>query len=143
MQTMATAAVAQVEQSPEQQDAGLTTLRWSNAGHPPPLVLHTDGRVEALSAERPELMLGVDPAAPRSESVLTVRRGTTLLLYTDGLVEGRDLPLDEGIGRLRAALADLGHQPLEQLCDAVIERLRPERLQDDIALVAIRLHPQG
>jgi PAS domain S-box-containing protein len=143
MRTMATAAVARVEQSPEQRDAGLTTLRWSNAGHPPPLVLHTDGRVEALAAERPELMLGVDPAASRSESVLTVRRGTTLLLYTDGLVEGRDLPLDEGIGRLGAALADLGDQPLEQLCDAVIERLRPEGLQDDIALVAIRLHPQG
>jgi serine phosphatase RsbU (regulator of sigma subunit) len=143
MHTMATAAVAQVEQSPEQRDAGLTTLRWSNAGHPAPLVLHTDGRVEALSAERSELMLGVDPAAPRSESVLTVHRGTTLLLYTDGLVEGRDLPLDEGIGLLRAALGDLGDQPLEQLCDAVIERLRPERLQDDIALVAIRLHPQG
>ncbi len=143
MRTMATAAVAQVEQDPEQRDAGLTTLRWSNAGHPPPLVLHTDGRVQALETERPDLLLGVDPDTPRSESVLTVRRGTTLLLYTDGLVEGRDLPLDEGIGRLRAALADLGDQPLDRLCDAVIERLRPERLQDDIALVAIRLHPQG
>jgi len=143
MRTMATAAVAQVEQTREQRDAGLTTLRWSNAGHPPPLVLHTDGRVEALAADRPDLMLGVDPATSRSESVLTVCRGTTLLLYTDGLVEGRDLPLDDGIARLRDALADLGDQPLEQLCDAVIERLRPERLQDDIALVAIRLHPQG
>ncbi|SHN87060.1 Serine phosphatase RsbU, regulator of sigma subunit [Geodermatophilus obscurus] len=143
MRTMATAAVARVEQTPEQRDAGLTTLRWSNAGHPPPLVLHTDGRVEALGAERSDLMLGVDPAARRTESVVTVRRGATLLLYTDGLVEGRDLPLDEGIGRLRAALADLGDQPLEQLCDALIERLRPEGLQDDIALVAIRLHPQG
>jgi PAS domain S-box-containing protein len=143
MHTMATAAVARVEQTPEQRDAGLTTLRWSNAGHPPPLVLHTDGRVEELAAERPDLMLGVDPAAPRAESVLTVRRGATLLLYTDGLVEGRDLPLDEGIGRLRDALAELGDQPLDRLCDAVIERLRPERLQDDIALVAIRLHPQG
>jgi serine phosphatase RsbU (regulator of sigma subunit)/PAS domain-containing protein len=143
MHTMATAAVARVEQTPEQRDAGLTTLRWSNAGHPPPLVLHTDGRVEELAAERPDLMLGVDPAAPRTESVLTVRRGATLLLYTDGLVEGRDLPLDEGIGRLRDALAELGDQPLDRLCDAVIERLRPERLQDDIALVAIRLHPQG
>jgi serine phosphatase RsbU (regulator of sigma subunit) len=139
---MATAAVARVEQTPEQRDAGLTTLRWSNAGHPPPLVLHTDGRVEALAAEKPDLMLGVDPATQRTDSVLTVRRGATLLLYTDGLVEGRDLPLDDGIGRLRAALAELGDQPLDELCDAVIERLRPERLQDDIALVAIRLHPQ-
>jgi serine phosphatase RsbU (regulator of sigma subunit) len=74
--------------------------------------------------------------------VVTVRRGATVLLYTDGLVEGRDLPLDDGMARLQAALADLGDQPLELLCDAVIERLRPEGLQDDIALVALRLHPQ-
>jgi serine phosphatase RsbU (regulator of sigma subunit) len=71
-----------------------------------------------------------------------VRRGATLLLYTDGLVEGRDLPLDEGIARLRAALAELAAEPLQNLCDAVIARLRPEGLQDDVALVAIRLHPQ-
>ncbi|RBY76457.1 histidine kinase [Geodermatophilus sp. TF02-6] len=140
--TMATAAVARVEQTPEQRAAGLTTLRWSNAGHPPPLLLHVDGRVEELTTGRAELMLGVDPATVRSEDVLTVRRGATLLLYTDGLVEGRDLPLDDGIARLRAALAEFGDQPLERLCDAVIERLRPEGLQDDIALVAIRLHPQ-
>ncbi|MGY1690219.1 SpoIIE family protein phosphatase [Geodermatophilus sp. SYSU D01105] len=142
MRTMATAAVARVEQTPEQRAAGLTSLRWSNAGHPPPLLLHADGRVEELAGERPELMLGVDPAARRSEHAVTFRRGATVLLYTDGLVEGRDLPLDEGIARLRGALAELGSLPLEQFCDAVIERLRPEGLQDDIALVAIRLHPQ-
>jgi serine phosphatase RsbU (regulator of sigma subunit) len=140
---MATAAVARVEQSPEQRAAGLTTLRWSNAGHPPPLLLHVDGRVEELAGKRPELMLGVDPATRRSEQTVTFRRGATVLLYTDGLVEGRDLPLDEGIARLRGALGELGSLPLEQFCDAVIERLRPEGLQDDIALVAIRLHPQG
>jgi serine phosphatase RsbU (regulator of sigma subunit) len=69
-----------------------------------------------------------------------VARGATLLLYTDGLVEGRDLPLDEGVARLRAALAELADEPLAVLCDEVIERLRPEGLQDDVALVAIRLH---
>jgi PAS domain S-box-containing protein len=139
---MATAAIARIEQTPEERDRGLTRLRWSNAGHPPPLVLHTDGRIEALSGERAELMLGVDPFAGRSESVVTVRRGTTVLLYTDGLVEGRDLPLDDGIAALRTALADLGDLPLEQLCDALLERLRPGGLQDDVALVALRLHPQ-
>jgi serine phosphatase RsbU (regulator of sigma subunit) len=74
--------------------------------------------------------------------VVTVGRGATLLLYTDGLVEGRDLPLDEGIARLKAALAELADQPLGVLCDEVIERLRPEGLQDDVALVAVRLHPE-
>ncbi|SFL80787.1 SpoIIE family protein phosphatase [Geodermatophilus ruber] len=142
MRTMATAAIARVEQSPAQRAAGLTSLRWSNAGHPPPLLLHADGRVEELTGGRPELMLGVDPAAARTENVVTFRRGATVLLYTDGLVEGRDLPLDEGIARLRVALGELAGEPLDRLCDAVITRLRPQGLQDDIALVAIRLHPQ-
>jgi PAS domain S-box-containing protein len=140
MGTMATAAIARVEQSPEERAAGRTRLRWSNAGHPPPLLLHPDGRIEELARPRAELMLGVDPAAPRTDTVVTVGRGVTLLLYTDGLVEGRDLPLDEGIARLRTALAELADRSLDELCDEVIERLRPEGLQDDVALVAIRLH---
>jgi serine phosphatase RsbU (regulator of sigma subunit) len=142
MGTMATAAIARVEQTAEERAQGLTRLRWSNAGHPPPLLLHVDGRIEELATERAELMLGVDPGAPRTETVVTVRRGATLLLYTDGLVEGRDLPLDEGTARLREALAELADRPLAELCDEVIARLRPEGLQDDVALVAIRLHPE-
>ncbi len=142
MGTMATAAIARVEQTPEERAAGLTRLRWSNAGHPPPLLLHSDGRIEELAGERAELMLGVDASAGRADSVVTVTRGSTLLLYTDGLVEGRKLPLDEGTARLRSVLAELADEPLADLCDAVIERLQPEGLQDDVALVAIRLHRQ-
>jgi hypothetical protein len=113
MGTMATAAIARVEQTAEERAEGLTRLRWSNAGHPPPLLLHADGRVEELGQARPELM-----------------------------VEGRDLPLDDGIARLWAALTEMAAEPLPVLCDRVIERVRPEGLQDDMALVAIRLHPQ-
>ncbi len=142
MGTMATAAIARVEQTPEERAAGLTRLRWSNAGHPPPLLLHSDGRIEELAGERAELMLGVDASAGRTDSVVRVTRGSTLLLYTDGLVEGRKLPLDEGTARLRSVLAELADEPLADLCDAVIERLQPEGLQDDVALVAIRLHRQ-
>ena len=142
MGTMATAAIARVEQTAEERTQGLSRLRWSNAGHPPPLLLHPDGRIEELATERAELMLGVDPAARRTETVVTVRRGATLLLYTDGLVEGRDLPLDEGTALLREAVAELADRPLAELCDEVIARLRPEGLQDDVALVAIRLHPE-
>jgi serine phosphatase RsbU (regulator of sigma subunit)/PAS domain-containing protein len=142
MGTMATAAIARIEQTAQERAAGTTRLRWSNAGHPPPLLIHRDGRIEELITSRAELMLGVDPATARTEAVVTVRRGATLFLYTDGLVEGRDLPLDDGIARLKAALAELIERPLGELCDAVIERLRPEGLQDDVALVAIRLHPE-
>ena len=143
MATMATAIVARIEQSPEQRAAGTTTLRWSNAGHPPPLVLHGDGRVEELSGDRrPELMLGVDPGARRTDATVTVDRPATVLLYTDGLVEARDQDLDEGMAALRQALADLADRPLEELCDGLLARLRPRGQADDIALVAVRLHPE-
>ena len=52
------------------------------------------------------------------------------------------MPLDEGTARLRAVLGELAAEPLGDLCDAVIERLQPAGLQDDVALVAIRLHPE-
>ena len=142
VRAMATAAIVRIEQTDEERAAGLTRLRWSNAGHPAPLLLHADGRVEDLAQGRAELMLGVDPGAPRTDTVATCRRGATVLLYTDGLVEGRRLLLDDGTDRLRAALAELADQPLEGLCDALLTRLRPGALEDDVALVAIRLHPQ-
>jgi len=142
MRAMATAAIARVEQTPEERAAGVTRLRWSNAGHPPPLLLHADGRIQELATERAELMLGVHSGAPRTESVVSFRRGATVLLYTDGLVEGPDLLLDDGIARLRGALAELADRPLTELCDELIQRLRPGGLQDDVALVALRLHPQ-
>ncbi len=142
MDTMATAVVARVEQTPQQKAAGTTTLRWSNAGHPPPLLLHGDGTVEELSGARPELMLGVDPGARRTESVVTVERPATVLLYTDGLVEARDQELDDGIAALREALVDLAGLPLAELCDGLMARLRPHGVADDVALVAVRLHPE-
>jgi serine phosphatase RsbU (regulator of sigma subunit) len=140
--TMATAAIVRLEQTPAEIDLGVTRVRWSNAGHPPPLVLHAGGTVDTLATERAELMLGVDATTVRTERVTTLRRGSTVLLYTDGLVEGRDLPLDDGMEKLRAAVAELGDLPLQQLCDGLVERMRPGALEDDVALVAIRLHPQ-
>jgi PAS domain S-box-containing protein len=132
---MATAAIVRLERT----GSGGTRLCWSNAGHPPPLVLHADGRVERLAGERSELMLGVDADAIRSEQVTELGSGETVLLYTDGLVEGRDLPFDEGVALLIRAVTELAGRPLPELCDAVVERVRPPRLQDDVALVAVRL----
>jgi PAS domain S-box-containing protein len=142
LDAMATAAVIRLEQTPGERAAGMTRLRWSNAGHPPPLLLYPDGRTQLLAGERAELMLGVHAQTRRSETTVDVPRGATLLLYTDGLVEDRDLPLDEGISRLRAALADLAGTSLDELCDQLLARLWPGALHDDIALVALRLHPQ-
>jgi PAS domain S-box-containing protein len=142
MGTLATAALVRIEQDGEERAAGLTRLCWSNAGHPPPLVVHPDGRIEELTGARAELMLGVNPDVARTETETTVACGSTVLLYTDGLVEGRDLLLDDGTERLIAALGELVGLPLPELCDALLDRLRPEGLQDDVALVAVRLRPQ-
>jgi serine phosphatase RsbU (regulator of sigma subunit) len=67
-------------------------------------------------------------------------RGATVLLYTDGLVEGPDLPLDDGVARLMRLLAELGDLPLDELCDQLLARMRPNGSEDDVALVAVRLH---
>ena len=139
--TMATAVLARIERRPDEPVAGMRRLRWSNAGHPPPLLLHPDGSTEYLTT-RPDLMLGIDPDAPRTDHVHELPDGSTLLLVTDGLLERRDSDLDAGLAALQAALADLGDRPLEELCDLLLDRLLPEQSADDVALVAVRAHPE-
>jgi serine phosphatase RsbU (regulator of sigma subunit) len=141
--TYATAAVARFEQTDDERARRVTRMRWSNAGHLPPLVINPDGSLAALAEWRGELLLGVDPATPRGESAVVLDRGTTVLLYTDGLIERRGGDLDEGMARLRRAAAALADRPLPELCDELLDRLVHGRPEDDVALVAIRLLPQG
>ncbi len=139
---LATAVVARLEQTGEEKAVGLTRLRWSNAGHPPPLTLTPEGAVTVLAADRADLLLGVDAAAPRRESQVTLRRDAVVVLYTDGLVERRGSDLDAGTARLQAVLADLAGAELEELCDELLARMLPQAPDDDVALLAVRLHPQ-
>ena len=142
LHTLATVALARFEQTPEEIDRGVTRMRWANAGHPSPLVIHPDGSLAALASWHGELMLGVDPTTTRTESVVTLDRGTTVLLYTDGLVERRTSDLDDGQRRLREAASELAHLSLDELCDQLMARLVEDDHDDDVALVAIRLHRQ-
>ena len=142
VQTLATAAVARFEQTPEELARGLTRMVWASAGHPPPLVIAPDGRLEAPGPWKGDLLLGVDPDTRRTEHVRTLERGSTVLLYTDGLVERRDTDLDTGVQRLREAVTELAGSTLDELCDEVLARLAEGRNDDDVALVAVRLHPQ-
>ena len=137
--TYATAAVASFEQTQAEAARGVTRMRWTNAGHLPPLIIHPDGTLAALGDWRGELLLGVDASVRRGESVITLDAGTTVLLYTDGLIERRDGDLDEGMARLRAAATDLAGVSLDELCDELLDRLVQGRPEDDVALVAIRL----
>jgi PAS domain S-box-containing protein len=136
---LATAAVARFEQTPDERRRGVTRMRWANAGHLPPLVVQPDGSVAGPTAWHGDLLLGVDATARRQESVVTIDRGATVLLFTDGLVERRDADLDAGLLRLRSALAELAGLPLEELLDELLERLVEGRPEDDVALVAVRL----
>ena len=140
IETTATVVVARLEQTAQDQARGITRLRWSNAGHPPPMVLTAAGRVEVLASPEPDLLLGFDPARSRGEWSVPLTSGATVLLYTDGLVERRGQSLDDGVTLLRSTLAELAHLDLEELCDAVLDRLLPARSEDDVALVAVRLH---
>ncbi|GAA4729994.1 SpoIIE family protein phosphatase [Modestobacter marinus] len=138
--TYATAAVARFEQTPDEMARGVTRMRWCNAGHLPPLVINPDGTLAALADWRGELLLGVDAETTRGESVVTLDGGTTVLLFTDGLIESRGGDLDQGMARLRGAAAELAGRSLDELCDELLDRLVHGQPEDDVALVAIRLH---
>jgi serine phosphatase RsbU (regulator of sigma subunit) len=139
--TLATAVVARLEPVGPTGRCGRRTLRWTNAGHPPPIVLAPDGSVSVLGRARGDLMLGVDPSAERAEPTAGLAPGCTVLLYTDGLVERRRSTLDEGTARLVEQLGKLAGLPLPELCDALLEQLLRGTPEDDVALVAVRLAP--
>lgn len=139
---LATLVVARVEQTPGERAVGRTRLRWSNAGHPPPMVVGADGVVRVLDEHRTGLLLGVDPGRPRVDHETVLAPGETVLLYTDGLVERRDRPLRTGLADLRAALGRHADRDLDDLCDTLLAELPGGPGEDDVALVAVRLHPQ-
>jgi PAS domain S-box-containing protein len=142
LDTMATALVARLEQEDADLRADRTVLRWSSAGHPPPVVLRPDGSLQVLDENLPDLLLGVDPSAVRRDFVAALPAGSTVFLYTDGLVERRDRDLDAGTAELVAVLAEYAALPLAELCDRVLDRLFLPDAEDDVALLAVRLHSQ-
>ena len=88
-------------------------------------------------------MLGVDPTAPPDRGGGHRAAAAPRCCSTPtGWSRAATCRWTTGIARLTAALAELADRPLDELCDEVIERLRPEGLQDDVALVAVRLHPE-
>ncbi len=138
LDTLATAVLCRVEQSSSDRLRGVRRLRFSNAGHLPPLLRQPDGSVQVLGGEA-DLLLGFDPASPRGERVVELVEGCTLLLFTDGLVERRDAGIDDGIDRLVAALSEHGGGDPDLLCDALLRVVAPGGNDDDIALLVLRV----
>ncbi|MCZ4607591.1 SpoIIE family protein phosphatase [Streptomyces sp. Lzd4kr] len=118
--------------------AGAWQLRWSSAGHPPPLLVGRDGLTRYLS-EANGILLGMASSHPRSEACITLPAASTLVFYTDGLIESRRQPLDVGMENLRRHAASLAHRDLDAFADQLLQRSRPHDNDDDVALLAIRL----
>jgi serine phosphatase RsbU (regulator of sigma subunit) len=141
--SLATVVLARIE-GVDPGDGGACSsrrLRWSNAGHPPPLVIEADGSTRLLRTEA-DLLLGLDPETERTDHEELLRDGATVLLYTDGLVERReDASIDDGLERLLAAAGELAGAPLSELCDRLLDLLGTTG-NDDIALLALRAYPE-
>lgn len=115
-------------------------LVYSSAGHPPPILVHSDGSTEMLD-DGHTIALGVRGNWPRPEARVTIPARSTLLLYTDGLVERRRVPLDHGISRVADAAQDARALTLDDLANQVMSRLAPVGgYQDDVVLLLYR-HP--
>ncbi|QJY48265.1 SpoIIE family protein phosphatase [Pseudonocardia broussonetiae] len=116
-------------------------LRWARAGHPPPLVLGPDGSATYLE-DAQGAVLGVRGGPPFTEGATTLAPGSTVILYTDGLVERRTEIVDVGFARLASAGADHATSPVEELVPAILHAaLDGSGPADDVALIVARLRP--
>ncbi|MFM9369989.1 SpoIIE family protein phosphatase [Streptomyces sp. Da 82-17] len=109
----------------------------ARAGHPGPVLVHPDG-----TAEFPDVPvsppLGLGAGLPVETVELELPEGSTLALYTDGLVEDRHRDLDVGLDLLRSALAETGGLSPDEACRAVLDAVLPDRPGDDVALLVAR-----
>ncbi|MEU9972742.1 SpoIIE family protein phosphatase [Streptomyces sp. NPDC051014] len=109
----------------------------ASAGHPLPFVITPQGAVEKAPGQPgPPLGLG---GLPFETTELDLAGGTTLALFSNGLVHSRDLDLSQGLDRLRDALTAPG-ESLEATCDHVVAMLREGEPADDVALLLARTH---
>jgi PAS domain S-box-containing protein len=110
---------------------------YVRAGHLPALVRDGEGRVSELLGEASP-PFGVLRDLPIVTEEFEVAQGSTVLLYTDGLIERRGVPIDRGVGELTDLLAR-APTALEKCLDAILAELQPESTDDDVAVLGMRL----
>ncbi|HLY21721.1 MAG TPA: SpoIIE family protein phosphatase [bacterium] len=119
-------------------DPETRAIRYLNLGHLPPLIVGPEG-VTRLTAGAPPL--GVRGIAYR-EDTATLAPSSTIMVYTDGLLEVRGQSIDEGFARVTEVLRRCGDAPVDDLVDRVLaSALAGRTSEDDVALVALRLSP--
>jgi phosphoserine phosphatase RsbU/P len=121
-------------------DAATGRVRFSRAGHPPPLVLRRDGRIEELAAGGS--LIGLGSGVPFAEDATTLAPGERIVLYSDGLVEAADTSGEVfGVARLRAVLRDTADRQLDEVCGEIVARaaafIHTARFADDCTILAL------
>jgi len=120
--------------------AGVVT--YSSAGHPPAVLSHADGGDELLDGAL-SVPLAVRRTADRPRATVSLRTGSVLLLYTDGLVERRGLPIDQAIDGARALLREAPQRRPAAVTEHVLASLLPSAGHDDDVAVLVYVHPPG
>jgi PAS domain S-box-containing protein len=123
-------------------DPGQGVARWVNAGHVPPLLVGGNGAPRFLEGST-SVPLGVLPFPSYDEVSVAMEPGSTIVLYTDGLVEVPGAHIDEGMSRLAQQVKSAPEEP-KALCRYLLGHLVPERgASDDVALLTLRNVPLG
>jgi GAF domain-containing protein len=119
---------------------GCWTLRYTNAGHPPPIEVHPDGSATTLNGRDVLFGFAGIRSKPRTDHDVVLEPGTTVFLYTDGLIERRDIDLDRATGELCVLLGQLAEYPPKSIVDTVVSRLLGRHHHDDdVVVLAIRI----
>jgi serine phosphatase RsbU (regulator of sigma subunit) len=141
MAQLATVFYARLQPTPHADGTGAPwTLRYASAGHPPPLVALPDGAIRTLDAALSPVIGAPSVDAVRPEAELALPSGAVLVGYTDGLVEGRRRPIDDGIDLLRGVLRRTpADATAEELCEAVLAGLVDDDREDDVAILVLRV----
>jgi hypothetical protein len=120
-------------------EGGPWELHHTSAGHPPLLLTTPEGDTRYLDGGA-GMLIGVDPGPPRVTARDPLPAHSTLLMFTDGLIERRGESLDDAMTRLRQHTAALSGSPLDVFCDELVIGLGTDTT-DDIALLALRPSP--
>ncbi len=134
MAQLATAIYARLDLPGE----GGGTLQLANAGHLPPVLRRPDGSAVLLDGAQ-SLLVGAALGTARDELTVPIERGSTLVLYTDGLVEQRGVDPDTGLERLRLAVEAVDGADAATVVDELLRALDGTTRDDDVALLVVRV----